>query len=192
MSRTFWLVSDGSKRTASPTATARQQFRAGAIEVEMFSVGEGEAILISRGSNVVMVDGGSGPLKPTNDELATLLAGWIPSADCGPSSRRTPPGSHQRAPRLRRPVCGSGGSERRVLRQRNLSIDPMVQRTPCWSPWPSVSRRPIDDDPTTDGNPEIPGLGAVFHHLRSTTGASSEAGQVYWSVFTVMRFNLMW
>ena len=39
----------------------------------MFSVGEGEAILISRGSNVIMVDGGSAPRKPTNDAIRLSL-----------------------------------------------------------------------------------------------------------------------
>ena len=80
MSRTFWLVSQQGKRTVSPPIRVRQQFRKDAIEVVMFSVGEGEAILISRNSTFLLVDGGSvntsstdGPMSSCGSKIASDL-----------------------------------------------------------------------------------------------------------------------
>jgi len=190
MSRTFWLVWDGGKRSVSPPAAVRQEFRADTIEVEMFSVGEGETILISRGANVVMIDGGSGPRKPTNDELADLLAGRIPHGGLRAIIASHPHQDHTNAHRafdVR--LSNRVAANARYFDNANPRSTRWFDQRRDAVPGLPFTRRPVDDDPSTDSNPEISGLGAVFHHLRSTTGASSELDQAYWSVFTVMRFN---
>ncbi len=188
--RTFWLVSATGKRTVSPTVAIRQQFRTDAIQVEMFSVGEGETILISRGSNVVMVDGGSGPRTPNNRELAGLIAARIPAAGLRAIVASHPHQDHTNAHR-----AFDDAQSDRVAADAEY-FDNANSRSTRWfderlaaTPNLPFTRRPIDDDPSTDANQEIPALGAVFHHLRSITGSTLEPGQAYWSVFTVMRFN---
>ncbi len=190
VSRTFWLISDGGKRTVSPTTAVRQQFRADAIAVEMFSVREGETILISRGANVVMIDGGSGPRKPTNDELAALIAGRLPVGGLRATIASHPHQDHTNAhrafdDRFSDRVAANAEYFDNANARSTRWFDQRLAAVPALL----FTRRPIEDDPGTDAIAEIPGLGAEFHHLRSTTGASSESDQAYWSVFTVMRFN---
>ncbi len=73
MSRTFWLVTPSGRAVAHLTAADRQLFRQDALEITMYSVGDGEAIVVSQGSRAILVVGCSGSRKKRNDSLGTAL-----------------------------------------------------------------------------------------------------------------------
>ena len=151
MSRTFWLVSDTGKHIVRPPVAIRQQFRTQAIQVEMFSVGKGESILISRGLDFVMVDGGSVPGKRKNDELAGLLAARVPPAGIRAVIASHPHQDHVNAHRQ----FGDVFSDR--LAANAEYFDNAIQRSTDWFksrvavvPNLPLTRRPIGDDPSKD------------------------------------------
>ncbi len=188
MSRTFWLVSQGGKRTVKPLTPVRQQFRADAIEVTMFSVGEGEAILISRNSTFLLVDGGSGPQDQTNDELAALLAARIPVGGLRGIVASHPHQDHTNAHR----AFGDTFSNRATANAEYF--DNAIDRSNRWftdrlASMPGFTRQKIDNTPATDNAAWMPELGATVHQLRSKTSAKKERPKNYWSVFTVLIFN---
>jgi competence protein ComEC len=63
---------------ARPAAARRASFEASSLEVRMFSVGEGEAILIIfPGGRTWLIDGGATNNASTNERLGGLLVGYL-------------------------------------------------------------------------------------------------------------------
>ncbi len=72
----FRLISDNDNRPAELTAANEAVFRADALEIRMYSVPEGETILITRGQQALLLEGGTGrALK--NPALAQAIAGQL-------------------------------------------------------------------------------------------------------------------
>ena len=70
----FLLISDNNHRTATLGAADRAMFRADALEVRMYYVPEGETILVTRGQDALLMEGGSGRAL-RNPTLAQAIAG---------------------------------------------------------------------------------------------------------------------
>lgn len=65
-------------RATRPEAARQAAFAASSLEVRMFSVGEGEAILvIFPGARAWLVDGGTGNSAATNGRLGRILLGYL-------------------------------------------------------------------------------------------------------------------
>ncbi len=74
----FLRVLDGEARNARPNAARRAQFEATYIEVRMFHVGHGEAILIDfDGERAWLIDGGCSNGDPRNRRLGELIVEYL-------------------------------------------------------------------------------------------------------------------
>ena len=72
----YFVHTDGIKRSKSPSGARLGAFRATALTMRTFNVGDGEAILLSRGAEGVLFDGGAGR-KKVNEPLARALAAYL-------------------------------------------------------------------------------------------------------------------
>ena len=61
----FYIISDNARRTFTMTVAERATFRANALEIRMYYVPEGETILVTRGQEALIMEGGSDPPPPT-------------------------------------------------------------------------------------------------------------------------------
>lgn len=78
MAATFLMVRENRAKTAHPTAAQRAAFKKSFLEVRMFNVGGGEAILlIFPDKRAWLVDGGSSNSNPRNQKLGEALAGYF-------------------------------------------------------------------------------------------------------------------
>lgn len=78
MAARFLRVFENGARRAYPKAARRSAFTASHLEVRMFNVGDGEAILLTfPGRRAWLVDGGSSNSTPRNERLGGLLAGYL-------------------------------------------------------------------------------------------------------------------
>ena len=69
----FLLISDSESRPATLSAGARAMFHAGALEIRMYYVPEGETVLVTRGQDALLLEGGSGRASK-NPTLAKTLS----------------------------------------------------------------------------------------------------------------------
>ena len=76
MASTVFQVHAAGVREVSVAASTLAALRADALEMIVFSVGNGEAILLRRKQHGILVDGGA-ELKPENADLGRALAGWL-------------------------------------------------------------------------------------------------------------------
>lgn len=77
MAHTFYFAhSAGVKRVKAPSGSVLQAFRASSVEMRVFNVGPGEAILLSLGSRTVLFDGGA-IVKKSNASLGRALLAYL-------------------------------------------------------------------------------------------------------------------
>jgi beta-lactamase superfamily II metal-dependent hydrolase len=72
----YFVHAAGRAKVAPLTGGALQTFRANAVELRVFDVGAGEALLLSRGNRAVLFDGGAEQGR-TNAPLARALVGYL-------------------------------------------------------------------------------------------------------------------
>lgn len=195
MSRTFWLVSENGRKTTHLTPEDREEFREDAIEITMYYVGEGEAIVISRGNRAVLVDGGEGTGTNRNDDLGRVLA-----ARLTPGSLRAIVASHPHRDHTNfHHVLATEYADRfaagaRYFDNATPAADANWQRLQQWQPNLPFLREAVTDQPARDDEDRIQGLGAGIdaHLIRGTTDATSTKSQKYWSVFLFLRYRSAW
>ncbi len=76
MSSSFFHVFDNDIAKVTVSAATKSALRGNCLEMTMFSVGGGEAILLRRGKQVVLVDGGAGD-EEENVPLGNFLADYL-------------------------------------------------------------------------------------------------------------------
>ena len=74
--RYYVKTGNGAVKIRKPGASVLREFREQALEMTMFNVGEGEAILLRVGNDVVLVDGGA-VVKKGNVALGQALRGYL-------------------------------------------------------------------------------------------------------------------
>ena len=72
----FQLVSDNDRVSATLAASDRASFRADALEIRIYYVPEGETMLVTRGQDALLMEGGSGRAL-RNPALAQAIAGEL-------------------------------------------------------------------------------------------------------------------
>lgn len=78
MSEGFWTVSEGGAKRARPSAARRAAFEREHLELRVFNVGDGEAILlVFPGRRAWLIDGGSGSGPARNERLGRELAAYL-------------------------------------------------------------------------------------------------------------------
>jgi len=75
-SSTFWAVSATGVESVAPSEERISGLRTDDLEMTVFSVGEGETILLTRRRLAMLVDGGSG-MQHTNQQLGDALRNYI-------------------------------------------------------------------------------------------------------------------
>ena len=81
MAGTFFRVRERRLETASPGGTRKKSFAQSHLEVRMFNVKDGEAILlVFPGKRAWLIDGGSGNGDAHNQKLGGLLATYLQAA----------------------------------------------------------------------------------------------------------------
>ena len=195
MSRTFWIVSANTRATVTLSVAERQAFWNDAIEVAMYYVGQGEAIVVSRGNRAVLVDGGAGAGSTRNDAIGDRLAGRL-----GPGSLRAIVASHPHTDHTNfHPVLAVRHGDRftagaRYFDNATPAADANWQRLQGRQPNLPFLRGAVRDQPGQDQNDRIPGLGSGTDAfmIRGSTSATSAESQKYWSVFMILRFRKAW
>ena len=185
----FLLISDDDRRSATLGAADRAMFRADALEIRMYYVPEGETILITRGQDALLWEGGSGRAL-RNPALAQAIAGELQGrrlrAFVASHPHRDHTNSHSGlvgaanfAPGARYFDNGIPAATANFQRIRNDHQAVPFQRVPVFPSTNRIVRR-------------FGGAGADVHLLRSSTNAQTHSGQVYWSVFVFLRLRNAW
>lgn len=195
MSRTFWLVSQNGKQTTRLTPAERQAFRADALQIVMYYVASGEAIVISHGQNAILVDGGSGRGNK-NDAVGGALAGRLPrhslQAVVASHPHQDHTNSHHALATAHTDRFAPGAAQ--YFDNATGAADANWGRLQDWQPNLPFTRVPVTDDGQQDAVNRIPLFSgeAEAHFLRGTTGAQSTERRKYWSVFLFLRFRNAW
>lgn len=185
----FFLISDNDRRAATLGAAERAMFRADALEIRMYYVPEGETILVTRGQDALLLEGGSGRAL-RNPALAQAITGQLLGrrvrAIVASHPHRDHTNSHSGlvgavtfAPRAR---YFDNGIPAATANFQRIKDDHQAL------PFKRVSVRPNKDRII----PSFGGAGADVHLLRSKTNAQTHSGQVYWSVFVFLRLRNAW
>ncbi len=191
MSQRFWLVGDNNKKTVNLNAAARSTFRAAAVQIHMYAVKSGEAIVISRGGSVVLVDGGSGSGRDRNDVPAQRLINRLDPASVHAVIASHPHRDHTNFHSL---LCLSDRMAPGAQYFDNAT-EPAKRN---WGrltalPGPVAFRhRPVGRNLSRDQEDRVRGVfgnSAELLVLRDKTKSMTEAGQKYWSVFLLLRFG---
>ena len=196
MSRTFWLVSQGDKRRIHPSVADRQAFRADAIEIVMYFVGSGDAIVISPGNNAILVDGGSGSGSNRNDNLGAALGGKIDQQSLRAIVASHPHRDHTNFHSILATgfsgLFSPGGAA--YFDNATPAADSNWQRLDSLQPQLPFQRLMVADNPAADGTDRIPLFSNVADAflLRGSTSAQSAKSQKYWCVFLFLRFRDAW
>jgi len=196
MSRTFWLVSSDSKKTITPTISERRAFRADAIQIEMYYVDSGEAILISRGRNAILVDGGSGTNTNRNDQVGGVLGSRLArhslQAIVTSHPHRDHSNFHHALVTGHRDRFAPGGAL--YFDNGTPAATTNWQRLQNWQPNLPFQRVAVADDQAKDVDNRIPLFSgdADAFLLRGSTNATTIKSKKYWSVFLLLRFRDAW
>ena len=185
----FLLISDTDSRPATLGAADRAIFRADALEIRMYYVPEGETILVTRGQDALLLEGGSGRAL-RNPALAQAITGELQGrrvrAIVASHPHRDHTNSHSGlvgavnfAPRAR---YFDNGIPAATANFQRIKDDHQAL------PFKRVPVRPNKDRII----PSFGGAGADVHLLRSKTNAQTHSGQVYWSVFVFLRLRNAW
>ena len=76
MSNDFFLIAQGGLHPVRPDEETLAELRDDPLEIVMFNVGDGEAIIIRRRRLAILVDGGS-VVKKRNRELGRVLLSYL-------------------------------------------------------------------------------------------------------------------
>jgi beta-lactamase superfamily II metal-dependent hydrolase len=189
----FQLISDNDRVSATLAAPDRASFRASALEIRIYYVPEGETILITRGRDALLMDGGSGRTL-RHPALAQAIAGELQGrrlrAIVASHPHRDHTNSHSN---LVGAVTFAPGA--RYFDNGIPAADANFQRITNDHPSLPFRRVAVLPNQRDDANrivPRIGGAGADVHVLRSSTNATTHAGQVYWSVFVFLRLRNAW
>ena len=191
MSRRFWLVGANKKKTVKLNAARRAAFHAAEVQIRMYAVKSGEAIVISRGGNVVLVDGGSGSGRDRNDVPAQRL---INRLDKGSGHAVIASHPHRDHTNFHSLLCLSDRMAPGAQYFDNAT-EPAKRNWGRLTALPgpvAFSRRPVGRNPSRDQEDRIPrvfGNSAELFILTDKNGATTEAGHKYWSVFLLLRFG---
>ena len=192
----FLLISDNDRRTATLGAADRAMFRADALEIRMYYVPEGETILVTRGQDALLLEGGSGRAL-RNPALAQAIAGELHGrrvrAIVASHPHRDHTNSHSDlvgpvnfAPGA---IYFDNGIPAATANFKLIEKDHQGQALP----FKRVAVLPKQaDDANNRIVPSFGGAGAKVHLLRSKTNAKKPPGQVYWSVFVFLRLRNAW
>ena len=189
----FLLISDNDHRSTTLGAADRAMFRADALEIRMYYVPEGETILVTRGQDALLMEGGSGRAL-RNPALGQAIAGELQGrrvrAIVASHPHRDHTNSHSGlvgavnfAPGALYFDNGIVAADANFQRIRDDHQAVPFQRVPVF---------PNQQDATNRIVPRFGGAGADVHLLRSSTNAQSHSGQVYWSVFAFLRLRNAW
>lgn len=189
-------MSPNDKRAATLTPRERQAFRADALQIEMYYVRCGEAILISHGPNAILVDGGSDTRSDRNVTLGSRFARRIPQHSLKAIVASHPHRDHTNFHHALVTTCQDRLDPRGALYFDNATepADSNWQRLETWQPNLPLRRVPVSERAGLDSSDRIPGFArdAEAHLLRGSTSARSIEGQKYWSVFLFLRFRRAW
>lgn len=203
----FLLISDTDRRSPTVEAPDRALFRADALEIRMYYVPEGETILVTRGQDALLMEGGSGRAL-RNPALAHAIAGELQGrrlrAIVASHPHRDHTNSHSGLVGAVNFAPGALYFDNAILAadanfQRITSDHPALPALP-------FQRIPVSSSQQDDANPIVPnqqdgtnrivprfgGAGADVHVLRSSTNAQSHSGRVYWPVFVFLRLRNAW
>ena len=189
----FSLVSANGRRTPILTAPDRDLFRADALEIRMYHVPEGETILVTRGQDALLMEGGSGRTL-RNPGLAQAIARELQGrrlrAIVASHPHRDHTNSHSDlvgavnfAPGARYFDNGIPAADTNF--QQLLDDHGAL-------PFRRVPVLPNQRDDVSRIVPKFGGVDADVHVLRSSTNARTHSGQVYWSVFVFLRLRNSW
>ncbi len=190
---TFRLISDNNNVSAAVAAPDRALFRADALEIRMYYVPEGETILITRGRDALLLEGGSGRAL-RNPALAQAIAGELQ-------------GRRLRAIVASHPHRDHTNCHTNLVNQVNFAPDARyfdngipaadanfqrISNDHSSLPFQRVAVRSDQQGNTSRIISSFGGAASDVHILRSSTGAKSHSGQVYWSVFVFLRLRKAW
>ena len=186
----FLLISDNDRRSATLGAPERAMFRANALEIRMYYVPEGETILVTRRQDALLMEGGSGRAL-RNHALAQAIAGELQ-------------GRQLRAIVASHPHRDHTNSHSGLVGAVNFAPDALyfdngipaatanfqrINSDHQAVPFQRVAVSPNQRDEANRIVPGFGGAGADVHVLRSSTNARTHSGQVYWSLFVLLRLR---
>lgn len=199
----FTLISDNDHRTATLEPADRDMFRADALEMRMYYVPEGETILVTRGQDALILEGGSrrGRRNPAlADAIAKELRGLRVRAIVASHPHRDHTNSHSDlVTNSRSGLSGAvkfapgalyfdNGIAAAKANFKQIKKDHPGQPLP----FKRVAVLPTQQDADNRIIPGFGGADAEIHLLRSKTNAKTHDGQVYWSVFVFLRIRKAW
>ena len=184
---TFWLISNNEKRSIQLSAARQQAFRSAAIEITMFYVGKGEAILISRGNRAILIDGGAGTGRDKNDALGEELAKRITPGTLRAIVATHPHRDHTNFHHILTTTkyADRFASSAEYFDNGTSFAGSNWTRLKNWEPNLPFERHAINATPGNDSKDRVYGLGK--NHLLRAKGAKSRPK--YWSVFMLLRFK---
>ncbi len=189
----FLLISDNDRRAATLGAAERAMFRADALEIRMYYVPEGETILVTRGQDALLLEGGSGRAL-RNPALAQAITGQLLGrrvrAIVASHPHRDHTNSHSSLVGVVNFAPGA-----RYFDNGIPAADANFQRIKDDHQTLPFKRVPVLPNQRDDANRIVPrfgGAGADVHMLRSNTNSQTHSGQVYWSVFVFLRLRNAW
>ncbi len=195
MSRTFWLVSDSDRRRVAPNAAQRRTFRDNAIQITMYSVGDGEAIVVNRGDHRVLIDGGANARRKRNDELAASLSARLPPRSLCAIVASHPHQDHTNTyPAMIADHKSRFDTPAFYFDNDTSAAQTAFLRLQQAQPNLPIERHPIADHPGLDDLQRIPQLDpdADAFLLRASTNATTVNSKKYWSVMMLLRFRDAW
>ena len=189
----FLLISDNDRRSADLGAADQAAFRADALEIRMYYVPEGETILVTRGQDALLLEGGSGG-KHNNPALAQAIAGQLQGRQVRAIVASHPHYDHTNS---HSDLVGAvnfapgalyfdNGIPAATARFNKIKDDHQAL------PFTRVKVRPGQVDGDNRIVPRFGGADADVHLLRSKTDAQSPSTQVYWSVWVFLRLRESW
>ncbi|MBE9523218.1 MAG: hypothetical protein IME95_08505, partial [Proteobacteria bacterium] len=189
----FHLISDNDQVSTTLAAPDRASFFDNALEIRMYYVPEGETILITRGQDALLLEGGTGRAR-RNQTLAQAITAELQGRRLRAIIASHPHLDHTNS---HSDLVGSATFAPSALYFDNgipaadVNFQRIIDAHPSL-PFQRVSVLPNQQDDTNRIIPGFGGAGADVHILRSFTGAKTHAGQVYWSLFVFLRLRNAW
>ena len=189
----FQLISDTDRVSATLSAPNRDMFRADALEIHMYYVPEGETILITRGQEALLMEGGSG-VTLRNPTLAQAIAGELNGRQLRAIFASHPHRDHTNS---HTNLVGAVNFAPGALYFDNgipaadVNFDRITNDNQAL-PFQRVAVFPNQQDDANRIIPRFGGEDADVHVLRSSTNSTTHAGQVYWSVWVFLRYRDSW
>lgn len=190
----FYLISDNGRRTFTIGAADRATFRDNALEIRMHYVPEGETILVTRGQEALLMEGGSGGAV-RNPALAQAIARELRGRQVRAIVASHPHFDHTNS---YSDLVGAvnfaagalyfdNGIPRATANFQRINNDHQAL------PFQRVAVLPNQQQDVTNWIvPNFGGADADIHLLRSSTNAQSPSSQVYWPVFVFLRLRHAW